>query len=217
MKNMKKLLAGITLGAVLVGSAAFSGQIAEAARHHRGEGGPGRDCPKYAEMTAEQKSAWESRHNQRVEWRKQDLQADVAAGRMTQAEADAHLTIMQERFQAIKDGKADLRGPGRHMRYADMTDAQKAEFKSRHEQRVKWHKQDLQAKVEAGKMTQAQADEHIARMEKNFQDRMDGKFEPGQGRRDGRGDGPRDGRGPGMHHRDGRGPGHMAPADCPRL
>lgn len=176
MNSTKKLIAGITLGVMVMGAAVFASHPAEAYRgEHRmgGHNGGGMMC-NYADMTDAQKADFKMRHEQMMEWRKKDIQADVTSGRITQKEADARIVLMQEHYQAMQDGKMTRRG-GYGNRYADMTDAQKADYKMRHEQMMEWHKKDLQAAVAAGKITQSQADERINRMHTRYQDMQNGK------------------------------------------
>ena len=180
MKNTKKLIAGITLGVMLMGAAAFAITPAEAYRGnhnggHAGMGGPGYKC-NYADMTEAQRADFQARHDQMMQWRKADLKAAVEAGRITQTEADARITLMQEHFQAMKDGKMGQGYRGFGPSYKDMTDAQKADFKARHEQMMAWHKKDLQAAVAAGNLTQKQADERIERMNARFKDMENGQI-----------------------------------------
>ena len=174
---MKKILAGLTLGVMVMGGAALAMKSAEAYGGMHGNsdhrGGQGGYHTRYADMTDAQKADYKARHEQMLEWRKKDLQADVTAGKITQKEADARIAIMQERFQAMQDGKYNTTP---RARYADMTDAQKADFKARHEQRLEWHKKDLQAAVEAGKLTQSEADARIERMQARFKDMQDGNW-----------------------------------------
>lgn len=176
MKNMKKVLAGLTLGLMVMGAAALAIKPAEAFGGMYGggyhQGGGGGYHGRYADMTDAQKADWKARHDQMVQWRKKDLQAEVAAGRITQKDADERIERMHTRFKDMQDGKFEsFRGH----RYADMTDAQKAEFKARHDQMAQWHKKDLQAAVDAGRITQKDADERIARMNARFKDMQDGK------------------------------------------
>ena len=208
MKNMKKILAGLTLGVMVMGATALSIKSAEAFGGMHGYGGRGGYHTNYSEMTDAQKAEVKARYEQRMEWHKKDLQADVAAGKITQKEADARITLMQERFQAMQDGKlTGFYGS----RYADMTDAQKAEFNARHEQRMEWHKKDLQLAVDAGKITQKEADERIARMQSRYKDMQDGKMGMRHNYKEGRHNykGDRNGHG---YYRDG----HGGSTDCPR-
>ncbi len=91
----------------------------------------------------------------------ENLDAKVEAGELTQAEADETIARMQARFAehakgADRDGKPSK---------ADM-EARKAAFL-----------EDLDAKVDAGELTRAEADEMIARMQARFAEgaKRDGK------------------------------------------
>lgn len=118
MKNMKKILAGITLGIMVMGAAALSMQSVEAfsGKHGDGEhrGYKQGYHTKYADMTDEQKAELNSRHEQRMQWYKKDLQIAVDAGKMTQQEADARLERMQSRFQDMQNGKIGMYGKSGH-------------------------------------------------------------------------------------------------------
>lgn len=58
-----------------------------------------------------------------------------------------------------------------------MSSAQKAEFKARHAQMLEWRKKDLKEAVAAGKITQKDADERLARMQEMFKNMQDGKMQ----------------------------------------
>lgn len=117
MKNMKKILAGLTLGVMVMGATALSIKSAEAFGGMHGYGGRGGYHTNYSEMTDAQKAEVKARYEQRMEWHKKDLQLAVDAGKITQKEADERIARMQSRYKDMQDGKMGMRHnykEGRH-------------------------------------------------------------------------------------------------------
>lgn len=94
------------------------------------------------------------------------------------------------------------RGPGQEWQQANFTDAQKEELAKLHYQMLDLRKQMLQKYVEAGAITQEQADSRISAMKSDLDAAVkDGKVGMGMGRM---------GRGPGHGMRM-----HGGPQNCP--
>lgn len=60
--------------------------------------------------------------------------------------------------------------------YTEMTNAQKTEFKTRHETMLKWHTKDLREAVSMGKITQQDADARLVKIQDMFKGMQDGKM-----------------------------------------
>ena len=106
-------------------------------------------------LTAQEKADFAALESARMKLMKENLAEDVQAGRISQKEADARLTLMQERFERMK--KDDFnRKP--------MTDADRELMKARHLKMVGIHKDFLQKQVAEGKLTQEEVDKRINRM-----------------------------------------------------
>lgn len=120
--NMKKLIAGVTLGAIVLGATTLVAHpvLAKGFGRHDGYGyhqGSGYHQGAYAnkEMTAEQKADFKAYQEKRIQLQKEFLQNEVAAGRISQAQADARISLMQDRvklmestdFQALSQWRND--------------------------------------------------------------------------------------------------------------
>lgn len=216
MKNMKKLLLGVTLGALIIGTGALGVQAAgnEYGMNKGMQRGMNKQMSaKYQEMSAEQKETFKARHDSRVAERKAMLKEDVASGRITQEQADMRIKAMEDHFRDVQEGKTKtgLKGEYRGQKYSEMTAEQKDLWQKRHEQRVAERKVALNEQVKSGKISQADADARIANMEKRFESIKNGTAERGrgQGLQDGSGYGKglRDGSGMGKGLKDGSGMG----------
>lgn len=106
----KKNLQGITLGVLAMGTLLFSGHAAEAAasdhQWHKNSQCYSAWAPMtgYEGMTSAQKAEIEARHEQMLAWHKKDLQAAVAAGKITQQEADARIERIHTMFVNMQKG-----------------------------------------------------------------------------------------------------------------
>lgn len=139
-------------------------------------------------LTESQKAEWKSMQEKNFELKKERIQLMVKTGYLTQDQADTKLKMM-ESSQAFRL-KNNLVAPGARLT-TPLTDEQKADMKKIAEQRLVFQKENLARLVESGKITQAQADERIERMQKRINDGVEKGFD-----RAGKG-GPRGTRGQG--------------------
>ncbi|WP_371366744.1 hypothetical protein SRRS_09880 [Sporomusa rhizae] len=174
---MKKIT-GFALVGVLVLS--LAGAVVFAAP--KGDFGPGGFCPpvgpngQQVTLNDEQKAQFAAWHQERIEQEKQVLKKQVEWGWITQEQADQRIAFMEQRQKQVT-----------------LTDEQKAQFATWHQERVEQEKQVLKKQVEWGWITQEQADKRIAFME---QHQKDGNFGMGMGHGHhgkGMGMGPRNG------------------------
>lgn len=133
------------------------------------------------QMTEQQKADFKEYHQKRMTLEKEFLQKQVAAGTITQEQADQRLQRMQAHHEAILSGKGmEMKRPGEkmHRMAGPLTEQQKADKKVEHEKMMAIHKEFLQKQVAAGTVTQEQADQRIKWMEARHEARMNGAMGP---------------------------------------
>lgn len=202
MRNVKKGMLGIALGALLLSMGAFGVHKAQA---YHGDNTP---QIKYSDMSAEQKATFQANHERKMQEHKAKWQNKVQEGRMTQQEADQRMSAREEHYQAIKagkvtteykqehkqaykkdgkmgkhegkhnkhEGKYGLNQDGKRLPYAELNDAQKEAVQNRHNQKMQERKLELDRKVQAGEITQDQANARLKYKEQRFQDFKAGKI-----------------------------------------
>lgn len=155
--NMKKILAGLTLGAVVLGGAALATSPAFAAEKLGKGFRDGVHC-NYADLSQEGKAEMQSYHQKKINLHKELLQTEVAAGKITQAEADAKITLMQERFKAMQSGNFQKRMAGQ------MSEQERAQHQEFRDKMFALNKEHIKNMVANNSMTQEQADKMLERM-----------------------------------------------------
>ncbi|WP_019878478.1 hypothetical protein [Succinispira mobilis] len=155
--NMKKILAGLTLGAVVLGGAVMATSPAFAAEKLGKGFRDGVHC-NYADLSQEGKAEMQNYHQRKINLHQEFLQSQVAAGKMTQAEADAKITLMQERFKAMQSGNFQNRMAGA------MSEQDRAQHQEFRDKMFALNKEHIKNMVANKSMTQEQADKMLERM-----------------------------------------------------
>lgn len=118
-------------------------------------------------LTESQQAEWKAMQEKNFQLKKERIQLMVKTGYLTQDQANAKLQMM-ESSQSFRM-KNNLVAPGARLN-APLTDEQKADMKKMAEQRLVIQKEHLARLVEAGQITQAQADAKIEWMQKRIND-----------------------------------------------
>jgi hypothetical protein len=135
--------------------------------------GPGFQGQAPTQLTEQQKADWKAWQEKNLQLRKEYIGNLVKSGALTQEQADARIKAMEAGF-AFRS-KNGLVAPGA-MLGAKLTDEQKADMKKLFEQRLAIRKDTLDAYVNAGQITQYQADNQLKWMQDRFNYVMENGF-----------------------------------------
>jgi len=169
MKKKLLIMAGIM--ALVLSVAAVSMAAPWGPGYGRGPSygmGPGWQAQGAPQLTEAQKAEWNAWYEKNLQLRKEYVQNLVKSGILTQEQADARIKLMEANYNfQMKNGFV---GPWRGMgAETQLTDAQKADLRQLFEQRLALRKQMLDSYVQAGQITQAQADTQLAWMKDRFE------------------------------------------------
>ena len=116
-------------------------------------------------LTESQQAEWKSLQEKNFQLKKERIQLMAKTGYLTKGQADAKLKMMEssQNFRM----KNNLVAPGARLN-TPLTDEQKADLKNMAEQRLVIQKEHLARLVEAGQITQVQADAQIEWMQKRI-------------------------------------------------
>lgn len=176
MKRKALLIAGIAALMISMTAVSMAGPMGSVGMMGRGgmgggmgPGFQGQTTP----MTDQQLADWKVWHEKNLQLRKEYIGNLVKSGALTQEQADARIKTMEAGFAfRTKNGMV---GPGA-MSGAKLTDAQRADMKNLFEQRLAIRKDALATAVNAGQITQAQADNQLKWMQDRFSYSMENGF-----------------------------------------
>ncbi len=170
------MVAGVTMASPM-GRGMMGGGMRGSMGMH---GGPGRMQP--LTLTESQQADWKAWQEKNFQLKKERVQLMVTSGYLTQEQADAKIKIMDS-SHAFRM-KNNLVSPGARLT-GPLTDEQKADMKKLAEQRLSIQKERLARLVNAGQITQAQADAKIEWMQKRIDNMAENGFSgrggPGRG------------------------------------
>lgn len=156
---MKKLLAGVLAGAMLLGvggltAEAYYGDGCDGGGYggHRNFQGRGQ-----REMTEAEKIEFKNYHQKRLEYRKQMMQDDVKIGRMSQEEADARISMMEKNFQRME--KNDFKRP------IEFTEQDRAEMRAERIKMIELRQKFIKQQIADGKISAEEGNRILERME----------------------------------------------------
>jgi len=130
-------------------------------------------------LTESQQAEWKTIQEKNFQLKKDRIQLMVKTGYLTKDQADAKIKMMDS-SQAFRM-KNNHVAPGARLN-SPLTDEQKADMKKMAEQRLEIQKEHLARLVEAGQITQAQADAKNEWMQKRINDGFENGFGgPGKG------------------------------------
>lgn len=171
--NMKKILAGLTLGAVVLGGAVMASSPALAAEKIAKGFKNAVHC-NYNDLSQAGKTEMQNFHQKKMNLHKEFLQSQVTAGKISQVEADAKITLMQERFKAMQTGDFQKRMQGQ------MSEQDRTQHQEFRDKMFALNKEHIKNMVDNNSMTQEQADKMLERMAA-MQDGHKGQHHKGQG------------------------------------
>lgn len=165
---MKKLLAGVLAGAMLLGvgslrAEAYYGDCCEGSGHgghggyHRGGNGKDFGYGTAREMTPAEKVEFKSYHQKRIDYRKQMMQEDVRIGRMSQEEADLRISIMEKQFQRME--KNNFKRP------VEFTEQDREEMRADRLKMIEIRQNFIKQQVANGKISPEEGNRILERME----------------------------------------------------
>lgn len=185
MNKKTLIITGVSIAALMVAGVTMASPMGRGMMGGGMGGGMGRGmgngpmAVQAQKLTESQQADWKAMQDKNFQLKKERIQLMVKTGYLTREQADAKIKMM-ESTHAFK-AKNNLSAPGARLT-PPYTDEQKADMKKLAEQRLAIQKQNLARLVEAGQITQAQADAKIEWMQKRINDGVEKGFGgPGMG------------------------------------
>lgn len=175
MNKKTLIITGVSIAALLVAGVTMASPMG---RGMMGGGmgrgmGNGPMAVQAQKLTDSQQAEWKALQEKNHQLKKERIQLMVKTGYLTREQADEKMKMM-ESSQAFRM-KNNLVAPGARLT-PPFTDEQKADMKKMAEQRLAIQKQHLARLVDAGQITQAQADAKIEWMQKRINDGVGNGF-----------------------------------------